>query len=49
MKRLQRMGIRNVLGFVLNRTEPRRGDYSPYGQDAPRLYSDDAPIVVATQ
>ena len=49
MKRLQRMGVRNVLGFVLNRTEPRRADYTPYGNDVPRLYSDDAPIVAATQ
>ncbi len=49
MKRLQRMGVRNVLGFVLNRTEPRRADYTPYGNDVPRLYSDDAPIVAASQ
>ena len=47
MKRLQRMGVRNVLGFVLNRTEPRHADYAPYGADVPRLYSDDAPIVAA--
>jgi succinoglycan biosynthesis transport protein ExoP len=47
MKRLQRMGVRNVLGFVLNRTEPRHADYTPYGSDVPRLYSDDAPIVAA--
>jgi polysaccharide biosynthesis transport protein len=47
MKRLQRMGVRNVLGFVLNRTEPRHADYTPYGNDVPRLYSDDAPIVAA--
>ena len=49
MKRLQRMGVRNVLGFVLNRTEARRADYTPYGEDVPRLYSDDAPIVAASQ
>ena len=48
MKRLQRMGVRNVLGFVLNRTEARRADYTPYGEDVPRLYSDDAPIVAAS-
>lgn len=49
MKRLQRMGVKNVLGFVLNRIEPRRADYTPYGNDVPRLYSDDAPIVAATR
>lgn len=49
MKRLQRMGVKNVLGFVLNRVEPRRADYTPYGEDVPRLYSDDAPIVAATR
>ncbi|HEV7178234.1 MAG TPA: polysaccharide biosynthesis tyrosine autokinase, partial [Candidatus Baltobacteraceae bacterium] len=49
MKRLGRMGVRNVLGFVLNRTEPHRADYTPYGSDVPRLYSDDAPIVAATE
>jgi succinoglycan biosynthesis transport protein ExoP len=49
MKRLQRMGVRNVLGFVLNRLEPRRADYTPYGNEIPRLYSDDAPIIAATR
>ena len=49
MKRLQRMGVRNVLGFVMNRVEPRRADYTPYGEDVPRLYSDEAPIVAATR
>lgn len=47
MKRLQRMGVRNVLGFVLNRTQPRHADYTPYGNDVPRLYADEAPIVAA--
>lgn len=49
MKRLQRMGVRNVLGFVLNRTEARRDDYTFYGGDVPKLYSDEAPIVTATR
>ncbi len=49
MKRLQRMGVKNVLGFVMNRVEPRRADYMPYGEDVPRLYSDDAPIVAASR
>jgi succinoglycan biosynthesis transport protein ExoP len=49
MRRLQRMGVRNILGFVLNRIEPRRADYAPYDADAPRLYSDDAPILGATR
>jgi polysaccharide biosynthesis transport protein len=49
MHRLQRMGVRNVLGFVLNRIEPRRSDYTPYDAEAPRLYSDDAPILDATR
>ncbi|MBV8639499.1 MAG: polysaccharide biosynthesis tyrosine autokinase [Candidatus Eremiobacteraeota bacterium] len=49
MRRLSRMGVRNVLGFVLNRVEARRADYSPYGNDAPQLYSDDAPIVATPQ
>lgn len=48
MRRLSRMGVRNVLGFILNRVEARRADYSPYGNDAPQLYSDDAPIVATT-
>ena len=47
MQRLQRMGVRNVLGFVTNRVEPRRADYTPYGDDVPRLTSDEAPIVAA--
>jgi polysaccharide biosynthesis transport protein len=47
MRRLQRMGVRNVLGFVLNRVEPKRCNYTPYDADAPRLYSDDAPIIGA--
>ncbi len=49
MRRLSRMGVRNVLGFVLNRVEARRADYAPYGNDAPQLYSDDAPIVASSQ
>jgi polysaccharide biosynthesis transport protein len=49
MRRLSRMGVRNVLGFVLNRVEARRADYAPYGNDAPQLYSDDAPIVASPQ
>lgn len=49
MKRLQRMGVRNVLGFVLNRIEPKRDDYTFYGGDVPKLYSDEAPIVAATR
>jgi polysaccharide biosynthesis transport protein len=49
LHRLQRMGVRNVLGFILNRIEPRRSDYSPYDADAPRLYSDDAPILDTTR
>jgi hypothetical protein len=49
MRRLQRMGVKNVLGFVLNRIEPRRADHTPYGNDVPRLYSDDAPIVAASR
>lgn len=49
MKRLQRMGVRNILGFVLNRVEARRDDYTFYGGDVPKLYSDEAPIVAATR
>ncbi|MGB6987174.1 MAG: polysaccharide biosynthesis tyrosine autokinase [Candidatus Aquilonibacter sp.] len=47
LKRLSRMGARNVLGFVMNRVDPRRSDYAPYGEDLPRLLADDAPIVVS--
>jgi polysaccharide biosynthesis transport protein len=47
LKRLSRMGVRNVLGFVMNRVDPRRSDYAPYGEDLPRLAADDAPIVVS--
>jgi polysaccharide biosynthesis transport protein len=47
LKRLARMGARNVLGFVMNRVDPRRSDYAPYGEDLPRLPADDAPIVVS--
>lgn len=47
LKKLARMGARNVLGFVMNRVEPRRSDYAPYGEDLPSLPIDDAPIVVA--
>lgn len=49
IKRLARMGARNLLGFVMNRVEPRRGDYAPYGENVPRLPADDAPIVVASR
>jgi polysaccharide biosynthesis transport protein len=49
LKRLSRMGARNVLGFVINRVEPRRSDYAPYGEDLPSLPAEDAPIVVAPQ
>ncbi len=45
MTRLARLGVRNLLGFVINRIEPRRADYTPYGSDVPRLVSDEAPIV----
>jgi len=45
MRRLSRMGVRNVLGFVINRIEPRRIDYAPYGGEITSLYGDDAPIV----
>jgi polysaccharide biosynthesis transport protein len=47
LKRLTRMGARNILGFVMNRVDPRRSDYAPYGEDLPRLPADDAPIVVS--
>jgi polysaccharide biosynthesis transport protein len=47
LRRLARMGARNVLGFVMNRVDPRRSDYAPYGEDLPRLLADDAPIVVS--
>ncbi len=47
--RLARMGARNILGFVMNRVEPRRADYAPYGADLPRLVADDAPIVVGSR
>lgn len=47
LKRLARMGAHNVLGFVMNRVDPRRSDYAPYGEDVPRLAADDAPIVVS--
>ena len=47
LKRLARMGAHNVLGFVMNRVDPRRSDYAPYGEDLPRLAADDAPIVVS--
>jgi polysaccharide biosynthesis transport protein len=47
LTRLTRMGARNILGFVMNRVDPRRSDYAPYGEDLPRLPADDAPIVVS--
>jgi capsular exopolysaccharide synthesis family protein len=47
MQRLSRMGVRNVLGFVLNRVEPKRADYLPYASDMTQIYSDDAPIVAS--
>ena len=47
MRRLSRLGIRTVLGFVVNRVEPRRPQYAPYTSEIPQLYSDDAPIVTA--
>ncbi|HTV91363.1 MAG TPA: polysaccharide biosynthesis tyrosine autokinase [Verrucomicrobiae bacterium] len=50
MRRLSRMGVRNMLGFVINRIDPRRVDYAPYGGEIPQLYGgEDAPIVAPTR
>lgn len=48
MQRLSRMGVRNVLGFVVNRVKARRADYSPYASDPIALYDDEAPIVMTS-
>lgn len=47
MRRLARMGVRSMLGFVVNRIDPRRAGYAPYGGELPQLYGEDAPIVAA--
>ena len=48
VERLRRMGVRNVLGFVFNRVEPRAQDYALYelasGSDA----EGNAPFITAT-
>lgn len=47
LKRMQRMGVRNVLGFVLNRIDPRHSEYMGGYGTSPRLNADEAPILVA--
>ncbi len=48
LKRLRRMGVNNVLGFVLNRVQARRSDYDAYSSYQIPVESDDSPIVAAT-
>ncbi len=46
--RLQRMGVRNVLGFVLNRVEPRPQDYALYELASESATEGSAPFIAAT-
>lgn len=48
MRRLQQVGVHNILGYVLNRVVPRREDFMAYEPELPGSTLDDEPVITAS-
>jgi capsular exopolysaccharide synthesis family protein len=47
LRRLQQVGVKNVLGFVLNRVVPRRSDYGAYELGPGEANAEEEPMITA--
>ncbi len=47
LRRLQQVGVKNVLGFVLNRVVPRRSDYGAYELGPGESAAEEEPMITA--
>jgi receptor protein-tyrosine kinase len=47
LRRLQQVGVKNVLGFVLNRVVPRRSDYGAYELGPGQSPTEEEPMITA--
>ena len=47
LRRLQQVGVKNVLGFVLNRVVPRRSDYGAYELGPGQTPTEEEPMITA--
>ncbi len=47
LRRLQQVGVKNVLGFVLNRVVPRRSDYGAYELGPGEAAAEEEPMITA--
>jgi succinoglycan biosynthesis transport protein ExoP len=47
LRRLQQVGVKNILGFVLNRVVPRRADYGVYELGPAENTAEDEPMITA--
>jgi hypothetical protein len=47
LRRLQQVGVKNVLGFVLNRVVPRRSDYGAYELGPGQNTAEEEPMITA--
>lgn len=47
LRRLQQVGVKNVLGFVLNRVVPRRSDYGAYELGPGESNTEEEPMITA--
>ncbi len=45
LRRLNQVGVRNILGFVLNRVVPRRSDYGAYGLGPADSAAEEEPMI----
>jgi Mrp family chromosome partitioning ATPase len=47
LRRLQQVGVKNLLGFVLNRVMPRRSDYGAYELGPGQGATEEEPMITA--
>ena len=47
LRRLQQVGVKNILGFVLNRVVPRRSDYGAYELGPGQTPTEEEPMITA--
>jgi len=47
LRRLEQVGVKNILGFVLNRVEPKQRDYSGYYLEPSRSDTAEEPMITA--
>jgi capsular exopolysaccharide synthesis family protein len=47
LRRLQQVGVKNILGFVLNRVVPRRSDYGAYELGPGESTAEEEPMITA--